>query len=147
MFNITPKLFYAPFIAATLLITSMCYAQEDNAFAAPEPQVYKINIKKEIGPAIWRQVSQAFEEAIGKKAAYIILHMNTYGGTAIHADSIRTLILNSKIPVFVFIDNNAASAGALIAIACDSIYMRPGANIGAATVVGATGVVVLQWLL
>lgn len=39
----------------------------------------------------------------------------------------------------VFIDNNAASAGALISIACDSIYMRPGANIGAATVVNQTG--------
>ena len=51
----------------------------------------------------------------------------------------RTKILNSKIPVWVFIDNNAASAGALISIACDSIYMRKGANIGAATVVNQTG--------
>ena len=65
--------------------------------------------------------------------------MNTYGGSVVHADSIRTLILNSAIPVYAFIDNNAASAGALIAIACDSIYMRPGGNIGAATVVNETG--------
>jgi membrane-bound serine protease (ClpP class) len=65
--------------------------------------------------------------------------MNTYGGTVIHADSIRTRILNTKTPVFVFIDNNAASAGALISIACDSIYMRPGANIGATTVVNQEG--------
>jgi len=42
--------------------------------------------------------------------------------------------------VYVFIDNNAASAGALISIACDSIFMRSSASIGAATVVdGATG--------
>jgi membrane-bound serine protease (ClpP class) len=39
----------------------------------------------------------------------------------------------------VFIDNNAASAGALISIACDGIYMRPGGSIGAATVVNQTG--------
>jgi membrane-bound serine protease (ClpP class) len=51
----------------------------------------------------------------------------------------RTKILNNEIPVWVFIDNNAASAGALISIACDSIYMRKGANIGAATVVNQTG--------
>jgi membrane-bound serine protease (ClpP class) len=57
----------------------------------------------------------------------------------IHADSMRTKILNSKIPVWVFIDNNAASAGALISVACDSIYMRKGANIGAATVVNQEG--------
>jgi membrane-bound serine protease (ClpP class) len=61
--------------------------------------------------------------------------MNTYGGLLDAADSIRTLVLNSKIPVIVFIDNNAASAGALIAIACEKIYMRKGASIGAATVV------------
>jgi membrane-bound serine protease (ClpP class) len=52
----------------------------------------------------------------------------------------RTAILYSPIPVYVFIDNNAASAGALIAIACKKIFMREGANIGAATVVeGNTG--------
>ena len=44
-------------------------------------------------------------------------------------------ILNADLPVYVFIDNNAASAGALIAIACDKIFMRPGSTIGAATVV------------
>ena len=102
-------------------------------------KVYKINIKQEIGPGIWRQVKKGFGEAEKEKADYIIIAMNTYGGTLEHADSIRTLILNSKIPVFVFIDNNAASAGALIAIACDSIYMREGANIGAATVVDQKG--------
>jgi membrane-bound serine protease (ClpP class) len=68
-----------------------------------------------------------------------LIHMNTYGGLVDAADSIRTTILNSKIPVYVLIDNNAASAGALISIACDSIYMVPGANIGAATVVNQTG--------
>lgn len=73
------------------------------------------------------------------KADYILIQMNTYGGLLEIADSIRTAILNTKIPVWVFIDNNAASAGALISIACDSIYMREGANIGAATVVNQTG--------
>jgi len=65
--------------------------------------------------------------------------MNTYGGEVLYADSIRTKILNSKIPVYVFVDNNAASAGALIAIACNKIFMRQGSSIGAATVVNETG--------
>jgi len=72
-------------------------------------------------------------------ADIIIIHMNTYGGLVDMADSIRTKILNSNIPVYVFIDDNAASAGALISIACDSIFMRPGGKIGAATVVNQTG--------
>lgn len=107
----------------------------------PEKQklVYKLNIKENIAPAIWRQTKQAFEAADSLKADLFLIHMNTYGGTVIDADSIRTRILNSKIPVVVFIDNNAASAGALISIACDRIYMRSGGSIGAATVVNQTG--------
>ena len=69
----------------------------------------------------------------------VLIHMNTYGGQVDAADSMRTAILYNPIPVYVFIDNNAASAGALISIACKKIYMRKGANIGAATVVNPTG--------
>src|SRR5690606_5954364 len=95
--------------------------------------------KQEITKATWRQTVQAFEAADSLKADVFLIHMNTYGGTVLDADSIRTKILQSPIPVYVFIDNNAASAGALISIACDSIYMRPGGSIGAATVVNQTG--------
>jgi membrane-bound serine protease (ClpP class) len=102
-------------------------------------RVYKFDVKEEIGPPVWRKMQQAFDEAKDWDADLILLHMNTYGGLVTHADSMRTKILNSKIPVWVFIDNNAASAGALISIACDSIYMRKGANIGAATVVNQSG--------
>ena len=104
-----------------------------------EVLVYKFNIKQEITRATWRQTVQAFEEADSLGAGIFLIHMNTYGGTVVDADSVRTRILQSKIPVYVFIDNNAASAGALISIACDSIYMRPGGSIGAATVVNQTG--------
>ena len=101
--------------------------------------VYKFNIKENIAPGVWRQTKQAFEEADSLEADLMLIHMNTYGGTVLDADSIRTKIINSEIPVYVFIDNNAASAGALISVACDSIFMRKGASIGAATVVNQTG--------
>jgi membrane-bound serine protease (ClpP class) len=101
--------------------------------------ILKFEMKEEVSPALWRKTQKAFEEAKAVNADVILIHMNTYGGLVESADSIRTKILNSKIPVYVFIDNNAASAGALISIACDRIYMRPGANIGAATVVNQTG--------
>lgn len=104
--------------------------------------IYKINIKENIMPAAWRSVKVGFEEAQNLNADIILIHMNTYGGMVDVADSIRTKILNSKIPVWVFIDNQAASAGALISIACDSIYMRKGGSIGAATVVDQSGNVV-----
>lgn len=101
--------------------------------------VYKFDMKADIMPGLWRQTMQSFNEAEEIGADYVLIHMNTYGGLVQAADSIRTKILNSGIPVIVYIDNNAISAGALIAIAAQEIYMRPGGSIGAATVVDATG--------
>nr|WP_286358700.1 NfeD family protein [Gabonibacter chumensis] len=101
--------------------------------------IFKVDIKDEIGPGVWRLVKRSYEEADKANADHMLIHMNTYGGMVVYADSLRSLILNDKRPSWVFIDNNAASAGALIALACDRIYMREGANIGAATVVNQTG--------
>ena len=110
-----------------------------NSIFSQEKIVYKIDIKKEIGSTTWVYVQNGLKNAKELNADIIFIDMNTYGGTVVHADSIRTAILYNEIPVYVFIDNNAASAGALIAISCDSIYMKKGANIGAATVVNQTG--------
>jgi len=110
-----------------------------NAQDEKKTLIYKFDIKEEIAPPVQRKTHDAFEEARELGADLVLIHMNTYGGMLDAADSIRTTILKSDIPVYVFIDNNAASAGALISIACDSIYMTSGANIGAATVVNQTG--------
>lgn len=119
------------FFLSAMFLTAFATEQKDI--------VFKVDIQDEIGPEVWRLVRKSFDEADKVGAKYILIQMNTYGGMVIYADSLRSLILNSKKPVWVFVDNNAASAGALIAIACDRIYMREGASIGAATVVNQTG--------
>lgn len=106
------------------------------------PVVYTFPIHEEIMPATWRLTEKCLEEATERGADYILIDMNTYGGLVDAADKIRTAILNYPKPVYVFINNQAASAGALISIAADSIYMRDGASIGAATVVDQGGEVV-----
>jgi len=121
-------------IILLVLLSLVVFAEETSRVI-----IYQLDIKQNITPATRRQVKQAFEAADTLGAKAFIMKMNTYGGTVVDADSIRTMILRSKIPVYVFIDNNAASAGALISIACDGIYMRPGSSIGAATVVNQTG--------
>lgn len=100
---------------------------------------YVIPVDREIGSTSWRIMKSGMADAAEQGADVIILHINTYGGAVDAADSMRTRILNSPIPIVAFIDNTAASAGALISIACDSIYMRPGGSIGAATVVDGSG--------
>ena len=101
--------------------------------------MYEYDIHQEIGPSVSRLTKKAIEEAEKMKAAYILGDMDTYGGLVDAADETRTALLKTKIPTIVFIRNNAASAGALIAIACDSIYMSPGSTIGAASVVNQSG--------
>ncbi len=126
-------------LSATFLVF---FAGETNKSEKSKFLVFTFNIKEQIAMPVWRITQKSFEEAHKLGADLIILHLNTYGGLVDIADSIRTKILNSDIPVYVFIDDNAASAGALISIACDSIYMRPGGKFGAATVVNQTGEVV-----
>jgi membrane-bound serine protease (ClpP class) len=121
---------------ATLLLFSLFMAW---GHANTRPTVYQIDIRKEIGATTWIYLKKGFSEATKAGAKLIIIRLNTYGGEVVYADSMRTRILNSKIPVIAFVDNNAASAGALIAIACQKIYMRAGASLGAATVVDQTG--------
>lgn len=116
-------------------------AKQEQA-SKPKIRVYVFEIRKDIAKPAWRLTQDAFGEAEKWKADFIILHLNTYGGMVNIADSIRTKIINSPIPVIGFIDNQAISAGALISIACDSLYIRPGGSIGAATVVDQSGNVV-----
>lgn len=105
-----------------------------------EGLVYEINIDSDIGSTSRIFLNNGLKEARALEADAILLHLNTYGGTLVDADSMRTAILYNDIPVYVFVDNNAASAGALISIACKGIYMRSGGTIGAATVVeGGSG--------
>lgn len=102
-------------------------------------KIFTFKIDDNIDPRMNRRVKQALEEAKNKEADLIIIEMDTYGGAVNDADDIRTMILELDIPIYVFINKDAASAGALISIACDSIYMAPGASIGAATVVTMDG--------
>jgi len=106
---------------------------------AEKRDIFVIPVKGEISAATQRTLKKGLEEARTAKADFVIIHINTYGGAVDAADSMRSALLRYEIPTAAFIDNQAVSAGALISIACDSIYMRTGSTIGAATVVNQSG--------
>ena len=126
-------------ILLLLIITQLSAVTMQANDTIPKKIVWKFDIDRAIDAVAARMVSKNISAAEQRNADYILMRLNTYGGALDAADSIRTRILNCKIPVIVYIDNQAASAGALIAIACDSIYMHSGGSIGAATVVDQTG--------
>ena len=100
---------------------------------------YRIRLARDIDKAAQRLVVKGLEKAAAAQADYVLLDLDTYGGAVDAADSIRTAILRYDRPVIAYVDMRAASAGALISIACDSIYMKTGSSMGAATVVDPAG--------
>jgi membrane-bound serine protease (ClpP class) len=125
------KLFLISCLIGLLPIVTM--AQKE------KKKVMVMDIKAEIDPRMSRYVKLALGHAEKTNADIIIIDMDTFGGALNDAKEIVDLFMNEKRPLWVFINADAASAGALISIACDSIYMAPGATIGAATVVNSTG--------
>ena len=100
---------------------------------------YRIRLDQDIDQSSQRLVTLGLEKAREAQADYVLLDLDTYGGAINAADSIRSAILRYEKPVVAFVNMQAASAGALISIACDSIYMKTGSSIGAATVVSQDG--------
>ncbi|HEX5169753.1 MAG TPA: NfeD family protein, partial [Cyclobacteriaceae bacterium] len=125
------KVMYRLTLLICLLTTISAYSQKK--------KVMVMEIKSEIDPRMKRYVDLAIDHAIETKADIVIIEMDTYGGILTDAKEIVDKLMDFKNPVWVFINSDAASAGALISIACDSIYMSPGASIGAATVVDGSG--------
>lgn len=123
-----------------LLLSIVLLASSMTSIGQNMPKVFVMEIKAEIDPRMNRYVELALDEATEQEADYIVIEMDTYGGAVTDANDIVTALLNYEKPVYVFIDKDAASAGALISIACDSIYMALGSSIGAATVVTQEGV-------
>ena len=130
-FNIMKRIF-SVIALACVFASVLCAADSTAVF-------YRIRLDQDIDKAAERLVVKGLEKAAEAQADYVLLDLDTYGGAVDAADSIRTAILRSNIPVISYVNMRAVSAGALISIACDSIYMKTGSSMGAATVVGPTG--------
>ncbi len=113
-------------------------SQDQDTADATGP-VFVVTIEGMIDNALAKYIDRAVADAESAEAATIIFHIDTFGGLVEAADAIRKAILDTTIPTVAFIDHNAASAGALISYAADSIYMAPGSSMGAATVVEGVG--------
>ena len=91
-----------------------------------------INIDGTINAGMAHRVQRAVDEARTSGAGAIMLVMKTNGGVVDDANDIRDALSRSGIETIAFVAERAWSAGALISLACDKIYMAPGSSIGAA---------------
>jgi membrane-bound serine protease (ClpP class) len=125
--------------AAVLFGVGFLAAQRGSAPAPVQGSVYRVPVHGVIELGLAPFVARSLREAEAAGARAVILHIETPGGRIDAAEQIVDAIKNTQIPVYAFVDRRAFSAGALIALATDGIFMRPGGVIGAATPVTGEG--------
>ena len=110
--------------------------------AAGPPRVEQADLNGDINNIMSAYIQGAVSRAEADQANALLVVMNTPGGISTSMDEIVTSLLNSKVPVVVYVypsGARAASAGLFVAQAADILAMAPGTNIGSAHPIDATG--------
>ena len=105
------------------------------SFAEESHPVLMLEVSGTIDPAQARYVTRGLEEARRVQASALVIQMDTPGGLDGSMRKIIQGILNSPVPVIVYVappGARAASAGAFITLSAHVAAMAPGTNIGAA---------------
>ena len=101
--------------------------------------IYVIPIQDTIDLGIPAFVNRAISAAEKNSAELIIFDIDTFGGRVDAATQIKDAISATDITTIAFINRRAISAGSLISLSCDQIYMTDGGTIGATSVVDMSG--------
>jgi membrane-bound serine protease (ClpP class) len=123
-----------------LLVLAFVAIAPVGARQSGDSPVVVIPIHGTIEPGIGHFLERAIGEAEDLDAQAIVLDLNTPGGRLDTVLEMRDAIMDTDIRVIAYVDREAFSAGALLTIASDDIWMAPGSVFGAATPIdGATG--------
>jgi membrane-bound serine protease (ClpP class) len=109
------------------------------AYPAEIGPVVVVPIRTEISGAQFFFLRRALKNAERQHASALVLDMETYGGDVKAAIDSMDALLKTQLPTFTYVNNKAISAGAMIALATQHIYMSPTAVIGAAAPVQSSG--------
>ena len=115
------------------ILSALIFAEEVNK------KVYVVPIQDVIDLGIPGLVSRAIDLAEANNAEMIVFDIDTFGGRVDAATQIKDSISSTDIETIAFINRRAISAGSLISLSCDQIYMTEGATIGATSVVDMSG--------
>ena len=131
-------------VRTKLLVPILFFVIAEVATAESREAIHKgeivvVPLRGEIGPSLLAFLRRAVKTAESNEASAIIFEMNTYGGRLDTAADIVNVLNQTKIPTYTFVKTNAGSAGAIVAIATQHIYMAPVSAIGAAAPILATG--------
>jgi len=135
----TPNRLSCAIIALLALIGIVIPYGTSDLYATTEGQIVRIPVAGTIELGLAPFIERSLREAEEGGAQAVVLIIDTPGGRLDAAQRIVAALTRSEIPTYAFIDRSAFSAGAMIALATDEIYMAPGSVIGAATPVDGSG--------
>lgn len=101
--------------------------------------VYKVPVADEVEKGLHAFLQRSFAEAEEAGADAIFLDIHTPGGFVNAAGQIAKLLDSTDIPIIAYINDDALSAGAFLALHADEIYMSPRGRMGAAQVIDSSG--------
>ena len=117
-------------LALSILCLSLLQGGAVGAGAGSKP-VYVIPVNGDVEPAMAAYIERAVWEAGPDPEAIIVLELDTFGGRVDSALKIVETMIGIKGPrTIAFVKNKAISAGALIALSCNSLVMQPNTTIG-----------------
>ncbi len=129
----------APRIFTGLLAAFLSLGQAAASEKIARGDVVLIPLRDEVSPSLALFIRRAEKSAEANQASAIILDMDTYGGQLDAAEKISGILNHATIPTYTYVNSNAGSAGALIALSTKHIYMAPVSAIGAAAPILSTG--------
>lgn len=102
-----------------------------SAFGQGQRNVYVIPVSGDVEPAMSAYIKRALAESAADGKALIVLEMSTFGGRVDAAlDIVETMLQAEPRKTVAFVTDKAISAGALIALSCNTLVMRPNSTIG-----------------
>ena len=99
---------------------------------ADPPRVVVINVHGTIWPGTATFVRRQLDAAYQQGAAGVILDLDTTGGSSAAAADVKQAILDHQtaFPIAAFVHDHATGPGSLIAVACKTLALSPGASLG-----------------
>ena len=114
-------------------------------FATENNETMLVKIDSEINNATATYVKTSLNEAQKEGYKNVIFEIDTLGGSILAAEDIKNSILNSPLHTIAYINNKAESAGVLISIACENVYMQSSGTIGSASTIPETEKTMSFW--
>ncbi len=107
--------------------------------ATGQEHVVRVPVSGTVEMGLAPFIERIIEEAEADGAAAVVLEIETPGGRVDAAERITSAISRAELPVYAYVNLHAYSAGAMIALATERVFMRDGAVMGAATPVDGSG--------